>query len=178
MSTLVNLIKGRVGLTESASEEIERILVQVFEGVIRDEIRPLKELLLGVNVQTQELKQTTEELKLAINEAKTTEFSGKRKEALPEALESAAKMNGEEIRKLIHRAAGKYLGGKRAGLNHLYTRVATISRVNIFEIGQTRLGKKDGVDGWRKDPSYINTILREGLGKYAVIVAQDMMSGK
>jgi len=38
--------------------------------------------------------------------------------------------------------------------------------------------KSDGVDGWRKDPSYINAILREGFKKETAVICMQILADK
>lgn len=58
MSNIVSLFKGQVGLGETAMSGIQQVIVEATSAsaaVIRDELRPMRELLSMVSVQYQEM---------------------------------------------------------------------------------------------------------------------------
>lgn len=112
------------------------------------------------------------------DEIKHTKFYGQVTKLLPSAIERAEDMAGSEIRKLIHRAAMTNPGGRRKGYTEIYVKFQEVTGVCLYTEGQMRLKESDGIDGWKKDPSYINTIFKKGLQTEAAVVCMQMLADK
>jgi hypothetical protein len=189
MGSVASIFKGQAGLNDATIGTIEQRVQSALETILtqvtREELRPMRETLtalLARMIQTEErLERIYERIEIAneaVSEVKSTDFYGKTRSILPDALKQVEGMSGSEVRRLLHRAASAHPKGRKAGFNDLFQRVVELSGVDIFELGKERLGKKDGIDGWKKDPSYINTILKHGLKDVAAVVAKEMQLKK
>lgn len=71
MGSMVELFKGRVGLGDNAMGGIQQMINAEMSNVVRDEIRPLRELTMAVMVQFQEatemIKALTTQLSIVTN---------------------------------------------------------------------------------------------------------------
>lgn len=138
---------------------------------IMDEIGVISRKLDDIQDEVTVSKNTTEEIK-------HTKFYGQKPELLRSALERAEEMNNREIRKLIHRAAKVYKGGKRKGYTYIYNTLYEVTGYDVYEVGKVRLKKSDGIEGWGKDPSYINAILRDGKGEETAVICMQVLAEK
>lgn len=112
------------------------------------------------------------------DELKHTKFYGQKVKILDSAMKEASEMSNASIRRLIHRAAASHPSGRRKGYTHIYLKTEEVTGVNVYDLGKTVLKKSDGIEGWSKDPSYINTILKEGLQKEVAVICQQILADK
>ena len=112
------------------------------------------------------------------DEIKNTKFYGQRSEILDSARDAVRNMSGTDIRKAIHRAANVHSKSRKKGYTYVYEKLRDITGFNVFDIGKITLKKSDNIDGWKKDASYINAILKHGYGKEAAIVCKQIIADK
>ncbi|WP_342439270.1 hypothetical protein NSS79_10355 [Paenibacillus sp. FSL L8-0436] len=72
MSSVVSLFKGQVGLADGAMSGIQQIIETALSTVVRDEFRPVRELLAGLLSNIQEMHESTSSLVLQLQEVKST----------------------------------------------------------------------------------------------------------
>lgn len=138
---------------------------------VRDEMGVMSRKLDTIQDEVRANKATT-------NEIKHTKFYGQTTKLLPEAVERAKRMTGGEVRKLIHRTAKSHPSGRRKGYTVIYEKLNEVTGINVYDIGQISLKKSDGIDGWKKDPSYINTILKKGLQSEVAVICMQILVDK
>lgn len=131
-----------------------------------------------VNSKLEDIQESLTKATLGVEEVKTTDYYGKRRVLLPQALEEVSKLSNSEIRSLIHKAARAHKGGQRKGYTHIYEKLRDITGIDVYEMGKVPLKRKHGIEGWKKDPSYINTILLKGVQKEAAVVAMETLNRK
>ena len=138
---------------------------------LKDEVgvisRKLDDVIDGVNFSAQ----TTDEIK-------HKKFIGQELELLDSAKERVKNLSGKGIRKLIRRAALSHAGGRRKGYTEIYNKLFEVTGYDVYKVGKITLKKSDNVDGWSKDLSYINTILRDGYGKETAIICLQILADK
>jgi len=154
-SSLVDIIEKQGAIIVALKDEI---------GVIS---RKLDEIADNVTFNAK----TTDDLK-------HKKFIGQELELLESAKERVKTMSGKEIRKIIHRAAESHSGGRRKGYTHIYNKLFDISGYDVYSVGKVRLKKSDQIDGWAKDPSYINTILRDGYAEDTAAICLQILADK
>lgn len=157
--------------SEKRNETLYRVIEE--QGatltVLTEELTTLKKMTEEVHDVVKANLTTTDEIK-------RTKFVGKSVKILDEALEKVEGMSNNSIRSLIHRAAKSHPSGKRKGYTRIYEKLFEVTGFNVYEIGPIRLKKSDGVEGWKKDPSYINTIFKEGYAKEAAVICLQMLA--
>lgn len=108
-------------------------------------------------------------------EIKHTKFIGQTMKLLPTAVERAKEMTNKQIRRIVHKTA-RVAGGGAKGYNHIYVKLEEATGVSVYDIGKVRLKKSDGIDGWSKDPSYINAILKTEKQVEAAVVCMQILA--
>jgi len=160
--TLVTIVKQQSAFMERQSAVIVAIKDEL--GVIGRKMDKIQDEVIAS-------KNTTDEIK-------HTKFYGQVTKLLPSAIERANKMAGSEIRELIHRAAMTHPGGRRKGYTEVYIKFQEVTGICLYKIGQVRLKASDGIDGWKKDPSYINTIFKKGKQTEVAVICMQMIADK
>ena len=138
---------------------------------LKDEIGVISRKIDEISDSVTFNAQTTDELK-------HKKFIGQELELLDAAKERVKNMSGKEVRRLIHRAALANPSGRRKGYTVIYNKLHDVTGYDVYEVGKITLKKSDNVDGWSKDPSYINTILRDGYGKEVAIICLQILADK
>lgn len=138
---------------------------------IKDEIGTMSRKLDSIQDEVTYSKNTTDEIK-------HTKFVGQTMKLLPTAVEKAKQMSGKQIRQLIHKAAQTHGSGRRKGYTYLYNKIIEVTGFDVYEAGQVRLRKSDNIDGWKKDPSYINSIFKHGKQVDAAVVSMQILADK
>jgi len=151
-------------MLKSTIEKQTAVLTAVMDelGVVKQELFDIKDIVTVGKELSDEIKHT--------------KFIGQKPKILPTAREIADKMTGNAVRSLIHRAAKKHPSGIRRGYTVIYEKLAEVTGFDVYNIGKITLNKSDGVDGWKKDPSYINAILREGYKTEVAIVCKQILA--
>ena len=169
VETLLIKVDGIVKENEMLKTVVEKqgaIIV-----AIKDEIGVLSRKIDKMHDEVTASKVTTDEIK-------HTKFIGQSTKILPNAFERVEKLTGNEVRRLIGRAAKRHSKGPRDGYKYVYEKLYDATGFDVYTIGKIRLKKTDGVDGWRKDESYINTILKEGYAKEVAVVCKQILADK
>lgn len=169
MSDVRELVEGLVGENEALKLIIEKQGAVIV--AIKDEIGVLSRKLDAIQDEVTINKKTTEEIK-------TTKFYGQAVKLLPQAIERAKKMSGDEVRRLIHSAAKAHPSGRRKGYTHIYEKLFEVTGFDVYKVGKISLGKKDNVDGWSKDPTYINAIFKQGLYTEVAVICMQIIADK
>ena len=154
--------------------ETLKVIVEKQGAIIvsmRDELGVVSRKLDDIKDEVSVSKQTAVEIK-------HTKFYGQTPKFLDGALEKVTRFTNREIRKLIHRAATSHPSGRRKGYTQIYNKLAEISGFDVYTHGQMTLKKSDGIEGWSKDASYINTILKHGKQKEVAVICQQILADK
>src|SRR5690625_697381 len=169
-----------VASVEKENETLKGMVVELLSIVQRNtsEMTVLKESVEHLTGLTQEVKDIAELGSKTTDEIKHTKFVGQRLKILDKARESVENISGGVVRSYIHRAAKSHPSGKRKGYTHIYEKLIDVTGFNVYEIGKIRLKKADNIDGWKKDPSYINAILKHGYGKETAIICKQILADK
>ncbi len=169
-----------VKMVERENEILKGIISEVLSYVQRStsEMTIIREEISTVREYITEVKEIASEGKRTTDEIKHTKFYGQVSKLLPDAMERAKKMAGGEVRKLIHRAAKAHEGGQQRGYTAVYEKLRDVTGVDLYAIGKITLKKTDGIDGWKKDPSYINAILKEGVQAEAAVICMQILADK
>ncbi len=140
-------------------------IVSIFEGIgdISRKLNGVQDILMMNNETT--------------NEIKHKKFIGQTMEVLPQIYDKIKIMSGDSRRKTIDSAC-RMLGKKGKGHTEFYLRLEQLTGVNVMSFGKITLKKSDGIDGWRKDPTYLNVIFREGIDEEATALALQVLADK
>lgn len=138
---------------------------------LKDEIGVISRKLDDINDRVNMSARTT-------NEIKHKKFIGQEMELLDTAKERVKNIPGKDVRKLIHRAADAHPNGRRKGYTAIYSKLYEITGYDVYEVGKVRLKKSDNINGWSKDPSYINAILRDGYGEETAVICLQILADK
>src|SRR5699024_6107556 len=138
---------------------------------IRDDVGVLSRKIDEIKDEVTVSAKTTDDIK-------HKKFIGQEMVILESAEKRVENIGGKEVRKLIHRAAQSDQGGRRKGYTRIYNKLYDVTGYDVYEVGKTTLKKSDGIDGWSKDPSYINTILRDGYEKETAIICLQILADK
>jgi Mor family transcriptional regulator len=171
------------GQLEALSLTVHNVIQREVSAIVRSEMEPIIAMMstfisrLDEQVEiVQTIKEHAAKTEKKVNTVMTKEIYGKKAVFLPQGIKEAKKLTNSEIRSLIHKAAKGHPGGNRKGYTHIYNKLKELTGVDVYEIGQIALGKKDGIEGWSKDPSYINAILKNGIQVEAAVIAQTMIT--
>lgn len=169
-----------VASLEDENKVLKEIIADVFSLVQRNtsEMTVLKESLHHLTEMTSDLKDIATEGTRTTDEIKHVKFIGQEVKLLDRAKKMVENIAGKDVRKLIHRAAIAHKSGRRKGYTHIYNKLFEVTGFDVYEVGQIRLKKSDNVDGWKKDPSYINAILKEGHGKETALICKQILADK
>lgn len=169
MERVVEENKALKIIVESQRSDLEKqgaTIVAIFDmmNVLSTDIREVQDLLKVSNRTTEEIKHV--------------KFYGQEMRILDQAREAVKGIRGTTVRSLIHRAARSSGNKNGEGYTLIYNKLLELTGFNVYDIGKITLKKSDGIDGWKKDPSYINAILREGFGEEAAIVCKQILADK
>lgn len=167
----VEEIKEQVGVVIGENTVLKSIIEKQGAVIvaIKDELGVMSRKIDSMQDEVTYNKKTTDEIK-------HVKFVGQTTELLPTALERAKKMTNKQIRRLIHRAARSHKGGWQKGYTHIYVRFEEATGINLYDEGKTVLKKSDEIEGWVKDPSYINTILKKDKQLEAAAVCMQIVA--
>lgn len=173
-------VANAVMTLDAENKALKELISEVLSIVQRNtsEMTVIKESVHYLTELTVEMKEIAAEGTRTTDEIKHTKFIGQDTKILPNAIKKAEEMSGDAVRKLIRRAAKKHKSGIRKGYTFVYDKLFDVTGFDVYTVGQISLKKSDGVDGWRKDPSYINAILREGFKKETAVICMQILADK
>lgn len=162
------------------NKDVARIITEVLAYVKRSEseLSMLREEMTVAKEEIIFVKEIVTDGNRTTNEIKNVKFIGQEVKFLEEAKERVKGISGKEVRRLINRAATAHTSGRRKGFTEIYNKLIELTGFDVYEIGKVRLTKNDGIDGWKPDPSYINTILREGYGGRTAIICTQILADR
>lgn len=163
---------------EAENTSLKELINEVLSIVQRNtsEMTVLKESIQYLTETTEEVRGVVADITGSTDEIKHTKFIGQIPKILPKAREVAETLPGDSVRTLIRRAAKKHPKGIRVGYTNIYDKLCETTGFDVYKIGKVRLNKSDNVDGWRKDPSYINAIFREGYKTDIAVICKQILS--
>jgi len=171
------------GQLEALSLTVHNVIQREVSAIVKSEMEPIIAMMstfisrLDEQVEiVQTIKEHAVKTEKKVNTVMTKEIYGKKAVFLPQGIKEAKTLSNKEIRNLIHKAAKGHPGGNRKGYTHIYNKLKELTGVDVYEIGKVALGKKDGIEGWSKDPSYINAILKNGIQVEAAVIAKTMIT--
>lgn len=170
---------------EALSLTVHNVIQREVSGIVKAEMEPIISMMstflsrMDEQVEIiQAIKSHAVKTEKKVTTVMTKEIYGKQAIMLPKAVKESEKLSGKEVRGLIHKAAKAHEGGNRKGYTHLYNKLKEATGFDVYTIGKVTLGKKDNIDGWCKDPSYINAIFKHGYKVEAAVIAKSMIVSK
>lgn len=163
---------------ESENKALHELIVEVLAVVQRNtsEMTVLKETVQLLTETALDIKDITSKGTRVADEIKHTKFYGQATKLLDSAIEKVAELTNKEIRKMIHRAASAHPSGRRKGYTHIYQKLSEVTGFDVYTHGKVTLKKSDGIEGWSKDASYINTILKHGKEKETAVICMQVLA--
>lgn len=170
---------------EALSLTVHNVIQREVSGIVKAEMEPIIAMMstflsrMDEQVEIiQAIKSHAVKTEKKVTTVMTKEIYGKQAIMLPKAIKESEKLTGKEVRSLIHKAAKAHPGGRQKGYTHLYNKLKEVTGFDVYAVGQIPLGKKDKIDGWCKDPSYINAILKHGFQVEVAVIAKSMIVSK
>lgn len=181
---VANLLRNGGQVVRDVSEILSKansILAEneVLKGIIERQgavVVAINDELGVVKRKLDEIQDNVAHSSRTATEIKHTKFYGQTVKLLDSAVEEVEAMSNAEIRKLIHRAARSHRGGRRKGYTHIYNKLSEVTGFDVYAHGKVTLKKSDGIEGWSKDPSYINTIMKQGKQREVAVICMQAIA--
>lgn len=171
---MVEDVESLVLMTESISKENG-----ILKHVIERQGALLTNILDEIGVVSRKMDEMWDDVmasRQTAHELKHTKFYGQTAELLGSAMEKAKELSNKEIRKLLRRAAKTHPSGMQKGYTEIYNKLAEITGFNVYDYGKITLKKSDGIEGWSKDPSYVNTVIKYGKQQEAAVICMQIVA--